>query len=123
MAFEWKMIFNPDLTKQAHELIFSRKTKKLLPPSLSFNNIPLNNSIFQKNLGLTLDVKLYFVEHIKNITQRISKTMGLLRHPYWLYLKYLSEVSQTMLISSTTKLITPLFMKNSNLFNAMLVWQ
>ena len=37
------------------------------------------NSISQKHLGLTLDVKLNFVEHIKNITQKISKTMGLLR--------------------------------------------
>ena len=78
-AFQKKMIFNPDLTKQAQEVIFSRKTKKLLHPCLSFNDIPLKNSISQKHLGLTLDVKLNFVEHIKNITQKISKTMGLLR--------------------------------------------
>ena len=63
-TFQWKMIFNPDLTKQAQEVIFSRKTKKLLHPCLSFNNIPLKNSISQKHLGLTLDVKLNFVEHI-----------------------------------------------------------
>ena len=73
------MIFNPDLTKQAQEMIFSRKTKKLLHPCLSFNDIPLKDSISQKHLGLTLDVKLNFVKHIKNITQKISKTMGLLR--------------------------------------------
>ena len=73
------MIFNPDLTKQAQEVIFSRKTKKLLHPCLSFNDIPLKNSISQQNLGLTLDVNLNFVKHIKNITQKISKTMGLLR--------------------------------------------
>ena len=29
-AFHWKMTFNPDLTKQAQEVIFGRKTKKLL---------------------------------------------------------------------------------------------
>ena len=73
------MIFNLNLTKQAQEVIFSRKTKKLLHPCLSFNDIPLKSSISQKHLGLTLDVKLNFVEHIKNITQKISKTMGLLR--------------------------------------------
>ena len=78
-VFQWKMLFNHDLTKQAQEVIFSRKTKKLLHPCLSFNDIPLKNSISQKHLGLTLDVKLNFVEHIKNITQKISKTMGLLR--------------------------------------------
>ena len=77
-AFQWKMTFNPDLTKQAPEVIFSRKTKKLLHPCLSFDNIPLKNSISQKHLGLTLDVKLNFVEHKKSITQKIGKTMGLL---------------------------------------------
>ena len=65
-AFQWKMIFNPDLTKQAQEVIFSRKTKKLLHPCLSFNDIPLKNSISQKHLRLTLDVKLNFFEHIEN---------------------------------------------------------
>ena len=35
--------------------------------------------MFQKHLGLTLDIRLNFVEHIKNVTQKIKKTMGLLR--------------------------------------------
>ena len=65
-AFQWKMICNPDLTKQVQEVIFSRKTKKLLHPHFSFNNIPLKNSIFQKLFGLTLDVTL-------NFTQKIAK--------------------------------------------------
>ena len=78
-VFQWKMIFNPDLSEQAEEVIFSRKIKKLLHPTLLFNNIQLNNSLFQKHLGLTLDIKLNFSEHIKSITKKISKTMGLLR--------------------------------------------
>ena len=73
------MTFNPDLTKQAQEVIFNRKTKKLLHSCLSFNNVPLRNSISKKHLGLELDVKPNFVEHIKNITQKLSKTMDLLR--------------------------------------------
>ena len=44
---------------------------------LFFNNIPLSNILFQRNIGLTLDVN--FSEHIKSITKKISKTMGLLR--------------------------------------------
>ena len=63
--FQWKMIFNPDLSKQAQEVMFSRKIKKLLHPTLLFNNIPLSNSLFQKHLGLTLDIKLNFSKHIK----------------------------------------------------------
>ena len=51
---------------------------KFLHPTLLFNNIPLNYSLFQKHLGLTLDVKLNYSEHIKSITKKISKTMGLL---------------------------------------------
>ena len=73
------MIFNPDLTKQAQEVIFSIETKKVLHSFLSFSDIPLKNSISQAHLGLTLDVKLNFGEHIKNITQKISKIMGLWR--------------------------------------------
>ena len=46
-AFQWKMIFNPDLSKQAQEVIFSRKVNKLLHPTILFNNIPLRNSLFQ----------------------------------------------------------------------------
>ena len=68
-----EMIFNPDLTKQAQEVIFSRITKKLLHPCLSFNEIPLKNSISQKHLGLTLDIKLNFVKHIKNVTKKLIK--------------------------------------------------
>ena len=65
------MVFDPDLSKQAQEVIFSRKIKKLLYPALLFNNIPLINSLFQKHLGLTLDVKLNFLEHIRSITKKI----------------------------------------------------
>ena len=78
-AFQWKMIFNTDLSKQAQEVIFSRKIKKLLHPTLLFNNIPFSNSLFQKHLRLALDATLNFSEHIKSITKEISKTMGLLR--------------------------------------------
>ena len=78
-AFQWKMIFNPNLNKKVQEVIYNRKVKKLLQPSLSFNGVPLKNSMFQKHLGLTLYEKLNFVEHTKNVTQKISKTMDLLR--------------------------------------------
>ena len=69
-AFHWKIIFNSDLSKQAQEVIFSRKIKKLLHPTLLFNNIPLSNSLFQKHLDLTLDIKLIFSEHVKLITKK-----------------------------------------------------
>ena len=40
-AFQWKMNFNPDPTKQAQEAIFSRKAKRLPHPSLMLKNVKL----------------------------------------------------------------------------------
>ena len=77
-AFQWKMNFNPDSTKQAHEVIFSRKTKKICHP-LVFNNTNISQSSSQKHLGVILDSKLTFDEHLKMISLKISKTLGLLR--------------------------------------------
>ena len=73
------MILYPDLSKQVQEEIFSRKIKNLLHPTLLFNNISLSNSLFQKHLDLTLDIKLNFSEHKESITKKSSKTIGLLR--------------------------------------------
>ena len=37
-AYQWKMVFNPDITKQPQEVIFSRKLNKPVHPNLTFNN-------------------------------------------------------------------------------------
>ena len=56
-AFQWKISFNLDPSKQAQEVIFSRKT-------LVFNNNEVLQASSQKHLGVTLDVKLSFDEHL-----------------------------------------------------------
>ena len=72
------MTFNPDRIKQAQEIIFSRKLKKATHPPLLFNN----NNVFQvnsqKHLGVILDVKVTFEEHLKNVFNKTNKTTGLL---------------------------------------------
>ena len=78
-AFQWKMNFNPDPTKQAQKVIFRRKTKKLPYPPLAFNNTNVTQSIYQKHLGMILDSKLTFENHIIMVTTKINKTIGLLR--------------------------------------------
>ena len=40
-AYQWKMIFNPDITKQAEEVIFSVKNIKLIHLTVTFNNVPV----------------------------------------------------------------------------------
>ena len=37
-VFQWKMAFNPDLSKQTQEIVFSSKTHKISHPKLNFNN-------------------------------------------------------------------------------------
>ena len=68
------MNFNPDLTKQAQEVIFSSKTKELPHPPLVFNNVNVTQSIHQKHLGIIRDSKLTFENHINIVTTKINKT-------------------------------------------------
>ena len=73
------MSFNPDPNKQAQEVIFSRKIQKSSQPSLIFNNNIVTQSLTQKHLGMFLDTKLDFQEHLKSIFSKVNKTIGLLR--------------------------------------------
>ena len=47
-----KMSFNPDITKQAQEIIFSRKKNDTSHPSLYFNNTQIQQRYAHKHLGL-----------------------------------------------------------------------
>ena len=73
------MTFNPDRSKQAQEIIFSRKLKKVTHPPLLFNNNNVSQVNFQIHLGVILDVKLTFEEHLENVFNKTNKTIGLLR--------------------------------------------
>ena len=73
------MSFNPDPNKQAQEVLFSRKIQKSSQPSLIFNNNIVTQSLTQKHLGIFLDTKLDFQEHLKSIFSKVNKTIGLLR--------------------------------------------
>ena len=73
------MTFNPDRSKQAQEIIFSRKLKKATHPPLLFNNNNASQVNSKKHLGVILDVKLTFEEHLKNVFNKTNKTIGLLR--------------------------------------------
>ena len=63
-AYQWKMSFNPDVTKQAQEINFSRKKNDISHLSPYFNNTRIQQHSVQKHLGLFLDEKLSFSEHI-----------------------------------------------------------
>ena len=78
-AHKWKMSFNPDPSKQAQEVIFSRKTKKEVHPTLYFNNLPVQKTPIQKHLGLILDEKLSFNQHLKEKLVKANKGIGVLK--------------------------------------------
>ena len=70
-ANQWEMSFNPDITKQAQEVILSRKSKKTDHPTVYLNDAPVANTNFQKYLGMYLDEKLNFLQHIKEKNQKL----------------------------------------------------
>ena len=71
------MNFDREPIKQAQEVTFTRKISKKGHPPLALNN----NSVLcikansQKQLGIVLDDRLSFEEHLK----MVNKTIGLLR--------------------------------------------
>ena len=74
--FQWKMSFNPDPSKQAQEVIYSRKLKNVSHPSLVFNNANVSSCKSQKHLGVLLDSKLTFENHNKTILNKTKLTFS-----------------------------------------------
>lgn len=77
-ASQWKMSFNPDPTKQAIEIYFSKKINQVNIPDIYFNNSAITASDSHKHLGLTLDPKLAFDHHIREKTLKANKGIGII---------------------------------------------
>ena len=58
------MLFNTDPAKQATEVCFSHKLDNVSHKPLTFNNNKIQSAPAQKHLGLILDAKLVFNQHI-----------------------------------------------------------
>ena len=78
-VFQWNMSFNPDPSKQAQGVIFSRKLQKSAHLTLSFNRNSVTQSATQKYLGMLLGSKLGFQGHLKSILNKLTKAIGFLR--------------------------------------------
>ena len=74
------MLFNPDITKQAQEVIFSRKNTKIDHPTVFFNEVPVAHTPCQKHLGMHLDEKkkLNFQTRIKEKIAKANKGIGII---------------------------------------------
>ena len=73
------MQFNPDVNKQAVEVIFSCKRNKPAHLPIFFNDIIVKQLPKHKQLGLTLDSKLTFDKHIQESITKARKGIGVVR--------------------------------------------
>ena len=78
-AEQWKMVFHPDPTKQAQEVIFSIKSHSPKHRDLYFNSLAVEKVKIQKHLGLKQDEKLNFKEHLKDKFAIVNKGIGMLK--------------------------------------------
>ena len=66
-AYQWEMKFNPYASKQAQEVIFSMRVSKSFHADVYFNNNPVELTSAHKHLGMILDPKVSFEEHLKSL--------------------------------------------------------
>ena len=69
-AYQWKMSFNPGVSKQSQEVIFLVKATK---------NVPVKRCSIQKHLGIYLDEKLNFNHHVKEKIFKANKGIGVIK--------------------------------------------
>ena len=73
------MFFNPDPNKPAQEVLFSRKKQVQIQPTISLNNIQAKRTPYQKHLGLILDEKFNFKEHIVSAISKVNKSISVIK--------------------------------------------
>ena len=70
------MSSNPDISKQAQGVIFSRKAVKASHPAVFFNDIPVAHCLTHKHLGMYLDETQNVGHHITEKITKANKSIG-----------------------------------------------
>ena len=92
-ATQWKMVFNPDIQKQAIEVSFSNKRTPSVPETLDFNHIPVRQESETKHLGMILDSKLNFNSHIAEKISKANQGLGVMQQlSKWIPRRTLEEI-------------------------------
>ena len=77
------MQFKPNPNKQAQEVYFSKKSNNENSLPVTFNNAKVVTWSTHKNLGLLLDKRLTFSEHIQSKMNKCYKMMiGVIKRLY-----------------------------------------
>ena len=99
-AYQWKMEFNPDPSKQATKILFSCKRNRPIHPSLFFNGTVVPKVNEQKHLGLILDSKLSVERHVNEKIIKAKKCIGIIRYlSKFLSLKTLDQMYKALVRS------------------------
>ena len=77
------MFFNPDISKQAQEVIFSRKAVKASHPAVFFNHVPVARCSTHEHLGMYLDEKLNIGHHLTEKIAKTNKGIGIIKNLYY----------------------------------------
>ena len=73
------MRFHPDPRKLAQEVLFSRKKKIQIHLTISLINIQVEKAPHHKHLGILLDEKLNFQQHVDTTTLIINKGISIIK--------------------------------------------
>ena len=92
-TLQWKLSFKPDPLKQVQEIIFSWKRNKPHHPDIIFNGNPVKKGFYQNHLGMFLDSKLEFDEHIKGFLIKLVNLLVLFASSEIFYLDHLFHKS------------------------------
>ena len=76
----WEMLFSPDPCKPAQEVLFSRKKKVQIHPTISLNNIQVERASHHKHAVILLDEKLNFKQHIDTAILKINKGISVIKN-------------------------------------------
>ena len=60
-------------------MLFSRKNQIQNHPTISLNNIQVERTNFQKHLGLILDEKLNFKQHVDSALSKVNKGISVMK--------------------------------------------
>ena len=74
------MFFNQDTNKPVQEVLFSRKKKTQNHPNISLNNIQVERVSLQKHLGIILDEKRNFKEHIDSTILKVNRGIAVIKN-------------------------------------------
>ena len=78
-AFQWKRQFNPDPNKQAQDVYFPKKSNNEKSLPVTFNNLKVVTCSTQKHLGLLMEKRFSFKEHIQSKMNKCYKMIGVIK--------------------------------------------